>query len=94
MKSGAQPGNGNSTAEKRAITSTLRRVVTQGSDKLRAACEKVLDDAVDGNLPSLAFIFDRLEGKPAQTQILEGGEKPVTIDGIVRTLVDPREHKE
>ena len=90
MERGGQPGNKNATKERRLITSALRRAVVQSPDKLRAACEKLLEDAMNGNIAAFREIADRLEGKPAQTQILEGGEKPVTIDGIVRTLVDPK----
>ena len=90
MESGGQPGNTNATKEHRLITSALKRAVVQNPDALREACLKVLDDAKNGNLAAFREIADRLDGKPAQTQILEGGEKPVTIDGIVRSIVDPK----
>lgn len=72
MESGGQPGNTNSTADKRLITNALRRVVTQSPEKLKTACEKILDDAVDGNLAAFGVIADRLEGKPAQSHNLDG----------------------
>jgi len=90
VESGGQPGNTNATKEHRLITSALKRAVVQNPDALREACLKVLDDAKNGNLAAFREIADRLDGKPAQTQILEGGEKPVTIDGIVRSIVDPK----
>ncbi len=71
---GGQPGNKNSTADKRLITSALRRVVTQNPEKLRKACEKVLDDAVNGNLAAFGVIADRLDGKPAQSLNVGGQE--------------------
>ena len=91
MESGGQPGNTNSTADKRLITNALRRVVTQTPEKLRTACEKILDDAVGGNLAAFSVIADRLEGKPAQTNILEGNEnKPIALKQIERAIIDPQ----
>ena len=87
MKSGAQPNNTNSTADKRLITSALKRVVTQSPDKLKRACEKVLNDAVNGNLASLGFIADRLEGKPAQSLSIDG-ELGVRVIGLMKDFGD------
>ncbi len=74
MESGGQPGNTNSTADKRLVTSALKRAVAQNPEKLRKACMKVLDDAVEGNLPAFNTIADRLEGRPAQSVSLGGIE--------------------
>ena len=77
---GAPEGNKNATKEHRLITNALRRAVVQSPDKLRAACEKVLNDAVDGNLAAFNTIADRIDGKPLQTNILEGNEdKPLVM---------------
>ena len=62
---GAPIGNTNNSKGK-LITDALRKAVTQNPDKLRKACLKVLDDAVDGNLASFSVIADRLDGKPTQ----------------------------
>ena len=67
MERGGQPGNTNSTADKRLVTNALRRAVTPSPDTLRAACEKVLADAQDGNLAAFHVIADRLDGKPPQS---------------------------
>lgn len=64
---GGQLDNTNSTADKRLVTSALRRAVTQNPEKLRKACLKVLDEAVDGNLAAFGVMADRLDGKPAQS---------------------------
>ena len=84
---GGQPNNTNSTADKRLITSALKRVVTQSPDKLKKACEKVLNDAVNGNLASLGFIADRLEGKPAQSLSIDG-ELGVRVIGLMKDFGD------
>ena len=64
---GAPKGNQNGVKQNRLITDALRRVVTQSPEKLKKACEKVLEDAQEGNLYALSFIADRLDGKPSQS---------------------------
>jgi hypothetical protein len=87
---GGQPGNKNAVKERRMITSALTRAVAQNPEKLRKACLKVLDDAVEGNLAAFNTIADRLDGKPAQTNILTGDEdNPITIQEIARRIIDP-----
>ena len=66
-KKGGQLGNTNATKEKRMITDALRRVVAQGPDKLKKACEKLLENAANGDIASFNVIADRLDGKPKQT---------------------------
>ena len=89
---GGQVGNKNATKDKRLITNALNKVVVQNPDKLKAACEKVLDDAVDGNLASLAFISDRLEGKPAQSVTVGGdAENPLTLLDANRPILSKDE---
>ena len=84
MESGGQPNNTNSTADKRLVSSALKRAVKQGPEKLRKACLKVLDNAENGDLAALGFIADRLEGKPAQAINVGGQEdNPLTLIGKV-----------
>jgi len=84
---GAPKGNSNATKEKRLITNALRRAVVQNPDKLRKACEKVLDDAVEGNLGAFNTIADRLDGKPAQDHNIGGDEDNPVVHKIIRELV-------
>jgi len=87
---GAPKGNTNAARDNRIITSALNRAVVQNPDKLRDACEKVIDEAAEGNLAAFSFIADRLEGRPAQTTVLEGGDKPVQVEELRRTIFDPQ----
>jgi len=64
---GGQKGNQNATKDKRMITDALKRVVAQGPDKLKKACEKILENAANGDLAAFSVIADRLEGKPSQS---------------------------
>lgn len=87
---GAPEGNTNARKENRLITNALRCAVVQSPDKLKKACEKVLDDAVEGNLAAFNAIADRLDGKPHQSSSLEGPEGgPLQIEEIARRIIDP-----
>ncbi len=83
---GAPKGNTNAKRDNRLITDALRRVVTQSPEKLRKACEKVLDDAVEGNLGAFSVIADRLDGKPAQSVTLSGDEDAPLVTRIERVI--------
>jgi hypothetical protein len=86
---GGQEGNTNSTADKRLITSALRRVAAQNPDKLKAACEKLMDDAVEGNIAAFNVFADRMEGKPAQSIGLGDQDgNPLQLLGKI-TLIKP-----
>lgn len=69
---GGQSGNTNATKDKRLITDELRRVCKQSPEKLKKACEKVLNNAVNGDLAAFTVMADRLDGKPHQSQTLDG----------------------
>ena len=84
---GAPKGNTNSRKENRLITDELRRVVTQSPKKLKEACEKVLSDAVEGNLAAFTVMADRLDGKPAQSVSLDG-ELGVRVIGLMKDFGD------
>lgn len=64
---GPPAGNKNAEKRNRVVTDTLRRVAAQNPEKLRAACEKLLDDASNGNLYAFKEIRDTLDGKPMQS---------------------------
>jgi len=66
-KTGAPLGNQNAKKQNHLMTDTLRRVVTQNPEKIRKACERLVDNAEEGNIYALREVFDRLDGKPAQS---------------------------
>jgi len=72
MAGGAPIGNQNGVKETRLITNALRRAVVQNPEKLRTACEKVVEDAANGNLASFNAMADRLDGKPPQSTTFDG----------------------
>jgi len=84
MAGGAPIGNQNGTKENKLITNALRRAATQNPDKLRKACEKVVDDAANGNLASFNAMADRLDGKPPQSTTFDGH---ITHQDITQVLL-------
>lgn len=82
----APTGNTNARKENRLITDALRRVVTQSPEKLKKACEKILDDAQEGNLGAFSVIADRLDGKPAQSLTVAGDEDAPLVTRIERVI--------
>ena len=70
MPVGAPEGNQNATKDRRMITDALRRAAAQSPNKLKNACEKLLDKAEEGDIMAFREIADRLDGKP--TQAIEG----------------------
>ena len=65
-KRGGQPGNQNS-AKGTMVRDALRKVAAQNPEKLRKACEAVLDKAVEGDMAAFAAFRDTLDGKPSQS---------------------------
>lgn len=64
----APRGNKNSSKDNRLWADTIRRAAIQGDGKrLRAAAEKLLDAAADGDIEAMKVLGDRLDGKPHQT---------------------------
>ena len=60
-------GNKHAAKERRIVGDTLRRVAAQNPQKLRSACEALLDKAADGDVAAYKEIRDTLDGKPMQS---------------------------
>lgn len=74
-----QSGNPEGAGSKgRRFARILERAMIQEESKaeeqqrLRMGIEKALDKAAEGDLPSITFLADRLDGKPAQSVELSG----------------------
>lgn len=66
-KVGAPEGNTNSSRKNRMVGDALRAAAKQNPDKLKAACEALMDKAVEGDIQAFNAFRDTLDGKPAQT---------------------------
>lgn len=70
-----QSGNPGGRARERAIANAMRLAANEvdtatGLKKLRLACEKVVNAAVEGDLAAFNVMADRIDGKPAQDTTL------------------------
>lgn len=87
---GAPLGNQNAVKENRRWLSALNRAIAQDDgERLRAAAEKLLDKAAEGEPWAIREIADRLDGKPAQV-IAGDPDNPLGFGEIKVSIVDPK----
>ena len=84
---GAPIGNTNATKNKVWIAALNRSIAQDDGKRLRAAAEKLLDLAVEGNVPALKELGDRLDGKAAQAVTVSGDPDAPLVTKIVREVV-------
>ena len=75
----APKGNKNAEKKNRIVTETLRRVAAQNPEKLRKACEALLNNAAGGDIQAYKEIRDTLDGKPVQAIEGTGEDGAITI---------------
>lgn len=78
-------------AKPKHIFEALMREVKQNPAKLKKACEAVLDQAANGDLPSLDWIACRLEGKAMASMTVTDDTKP-SITLIRMIVVQPTDN--
>jgi hypothetical protein len=94
MAAGAPFGNTNATRGK-ILTEALKRALARSADgDLAAGCNKVAQAAVDAALAgeqwAIKEIWDRLEGKSAQSLFIGNDDgQPFAITRIERAIIDP-----
>lgn len=88
---GAPKGNTNGKKENRLITDALRRAVVQSPEKLRAACDKLIEKAEEGDIAAFNVIADRLDGKPAQSLTVAGDDDQPLVTRIERVIVNSKD---
>ena len=83
---GAPEGNQNAVKKRRVVFDTLTKVAVQNPEKLRKACEVLLDKAEEGDIQAFKEIRDTLDGKPVQA-IVGDDENPLSVHLIERIIV-------
>lgn len=82
---GAPVGNQNA-AKSRVFSDALRRAIAQDDGmRIRKAAETMLDLAASGEPWAVKEVFDRLEGKAAQS-VTVGGDADNPINHSIRVL--------
>jgi hypothetical protein len=81
---------GNTNAKKgRLWNEALRKAINQDNGKrLRDSIEKLLTFASNGEPWAIKELADRLDGRPRQTNVLEGSDEP-PLKGINIVFVSP-----
>ena len=51
----------------------------QMTTKLRKVAEKLVEKAMDGDVPAIKEIGDRVDGRPSQAIIGDGNEDPINV---------------
>ena len=85
---GAPKGNINASHAK-PYTEALRKHIIQNPKELAKIVKVQMSKALQGDNQTISQILDRLEGKPAQSLTLEGGEHPIVSHMLVE-LVAPK----
>lgn len=86
----AAPIGNQNAAKSRVFSDALRRAIAQDDGKrLRDAAEKLLDLAAVGEQWAVKELFDRLEGKAAQSVTLAGDAENPVVSKVIREIVDP-----
>ncbi len=89
---GAPTGN-NNRGKNKPWQESLKRALARKSGSVSKGLDAIADQVVDlankGDWSAIVEIGNRLEGKPAQTQILAGDEdNPLKIEGIAVKFTD------
>lgn len=77
-------GNPNGRPKKgKAMADAIRTALNKSADgkqNKRAIAEKLVEMARDGNIEAMKVVFERVDGKVPQTNVLEGNENaPIPI---------------
>ena len=80
----APKNNKNSIKENRLFANRLRMILKQNPEKLNKICEKLIEDASDGNNSHISanIVMDRVDGKATETVQNEGTTTVKIVTGI------------
>lgn len=80
----APKNNKNSIKENRLFANRLRMILKQNPEKLNKICEKLVEDASDGNNSHISanIVMDRVDGKATETVHQEGTTTVKVVTGI------------
>ena len=79
---------GNQNARKKPFTEQMKRHLLANPKKLEKIIERMVDDAVEGNLAAAKEIIDRVEGKAVQATEISGPDGAELVKGIGFMFID------
>ena len=85
MSDDAPPDGGNANKPMReALSAALRRLADHGDgqsvETLELVVNALIGRAVDGDIPAISEIFDRMDGKSAAGATMDDGPRKVTLE--------------
>ena len=87
-------GNRNSGRRKEKLAfEALSMEIAADPKKMRKIARKLLDEAESGNMVAIKEVFDRLDGKPAQTVDMNVDDKRTAADWTRDELVSFLSHQ-
>lgn len=87
-KKGGQPGN-NNAGKNRIFSDQLKRHLIHNPHKLEKIVEKLVDDAMEGNIAAAREVMDRVEGKAIATQEVTGPDGTQLKTAVQLFFVEP-----
>jgi len=84
------------SGQRKTLESALRRTVSQSPERLRAACERLLDIAASdpeprNSIAAFSLIADRLDGKAvARIETSEGDTRSLDLAALVSLVMQHR----
>lgn len=83
-------GNKNASKNRPWAEAINRALLAEDGKKLRAVAEKLIVQALEGDVQALKEIGDRIDGKALQGLELSG-EIGIAVEQITRKVIDPGE---
>lgn len=82
---GGQPGNKNGAKNRPWAEAINRALLADNGKKLRALAEKIIEKALEGDVPAMREVGDRVDGKAIQA--LSGPDGgPIEFHEVVRRI--------
>lgn len=64
-----------------------------GRKKMYQVARNLVEQALDGDLAAIREVWDRMEGKPKQANVIEGSEDNPLVTEVRYRVYDPKEHE-
>lgn len=68
----------------------INEATESGGTKLRDVAEALVSKAVSGDVNAIKEVADRLDGKVAQAIVGDDEADPISIQAVVRKIIDPQ----
>lgn len=70
----------------------IKEANEEGTIKLRAVADALVNEAVKGNVQAIKEVADRLDGKVPQAIVGDDDEAPIRVSSVERVIVRPHDN--